>query len=238
MVDLEALARRVYEAAQGDPAGVPERLCAALTDVLSADAAAISLFPGTPSRQLLCASSAEALRLEELQFEVDEGPCITAAASGQAVLVGDLGREVTPWPVFGALVREQLPDVAALFAFPLSFDDQVLGSVETLLHHPRTPTTEIAEQGVLAARATATALLSSYEDLPPDAIPPWLASDDLDEYWGSLRRAVGVLAARLGIDTGEALARMRAYAFRSGEPLPDVADSVLHDPPRRIQGPP
>ncbi|MEV0220599.1 GAF and ANTAR domain-containing protein [Streptomyces sp. NPDC050704] len=237
MADRDDAVRRVYEAADGDPAGVPERLCEALIDVLSADAATLCLFTDTPGRQLLCASSPEALRLEELQYEASDGPCVSAATSGRAVVVGDLSSEVTPWPVFGALVREQLPHVAALFAFPLAFEGQVLGSADVLLHQPRTPTPEVVEQGLSAARAATMVLLSTYEGLTADESPPWAPSEEFDEYWSSLRQAVGVLAARLGIDTGEALARIRAYAFGSGEPLPDIADSILHGPPHQPSGP-
>jgi hypothetical protein len=60
------------------------------------------------------------------------GPCLSAAYRGEPVAVNDLRHDVTPWPLFGASVREKLPQVASVYALPMFFGDYVLGSVDLL----------------------------------------------------------------------------------------------------------
>ncbi|WP_406725059.1 GAF domain-containing protein [Streptomyces sp. GD-15H] len=113
--------RLVAEAAAGAPdEEVPRRVCAAVCEGLGVDGATLSLLTDTPSRQLLAASNDAALLLEEIQFTVLEGPCISAARTGEPVAVADLRHELTLWPLFGAMVREKLPHVGSVYALPLS----------------------------------------------------------------------------------------------------------------------
>lgn len=121
--------RLVTEAAAGTPGEeVPRRVCAAVCEGLGVDGATLSLLTDTPSRQLLAASDdADALLLEEIQFTVLEGPCISAARTGEPVAVDDLRHELTPWPLFGAMAREKLPGVGSVYALPLFFGDYVPG---------------------------------------------------------------------------------------------------------------
>ncbi|MCX5205755.1 GAF and ANTAR domain-containing protein [Streptomyces sp. NBC_00237] len=222
---------KVLAAAAGDPAGLAARMCAALADGLSAAGAGMSLLPDTTARQLLCASTAEALRLEELQFETAEGPCVTAARTGRPVVVADLTHEVTAWPVFGTLVREQLPGVQAIHAFPLALAGRVLGCADVFFHRP-TPLDPVLHARATAATTVITAtLLRAYADLPTslEGDAPWESGPQASTHWTSAYHAVGVLAERLHISADEALARIRAQAFRTGEPLPQIAAQLLAD---------
>jgi hypothetical protein len=232
MADRVDVERSVLEATDGDPATLPQRLCEVLRDTMSMDAATLSLFTDTPHRQLLGATSEVGLRLEKLQFGLGEGPCVTAARTGVEVVVNDLRRELTEWPLFGPCAQEQLPDVGAIYAFPLQVDARrTLGAVDLLSHHPLDPTPEIIERGAVAAHAASLALLSAYQaTLDRGRLPPWEPEDILDSYWGPTHAAVGLLVAELDITDDEALARMRAHAFGSGRPLPDIAHEIVADP--------
>ncbi|MGA5138686.1 GAF domain-containing protein [Streptomyces azureus] len=84
------------------------------------DGTTLSLLTDTPSRQFLAASDDAPLLLEEIQFTVLEGPCISAAHSGEPMAVNDLREELTPWPLSGATMREKLPQVAPVYAPPFS----------------------------------------------------------------------------------------------------------------------
>src|SRR5256885_3628891 len=70
----------------------PERLCAACVNVLPVDGVGLSLMtrdqPG--GRALLGASDAVGARIEELQFDLGEGPCFSAFNDARPVLVPDL----------------------------------------------------------------------------------------------------------------------------------------------------
>ncbi|WP_433544269.1 GAF domain-containing protein (plasmid) [Streptomyces sp. CA-294286] len=219
---------KVLEAAEGTPDTLPARLCAVLVDHLPVRAASLTLLPHTRARQLIAASDAEALRVEELQFETAEGPCTAAADIGEPVLVADLEHQVTPWPVFGALMREQLPGVAALWALPLSFEGQTLGSAELLFGQPAPADPALLARAQEGTTAVTAILLHAYGLLSDDETPaPWEQAPLVRTHWASTHRAAGALSENLDIGTDEALARLRAHAFAANQPLPHLAAHIL-----------
>ncbi|MDQ0584295.1 GAF and ANTAR domain-containing protein [Streptomyces rishiriensis] len=194
----------------------------------------MSLLTDTPSRQLLCASDATALRLEEIQFTVAEGPCIAAAASGTPVLVEDLREELPRWPFFSASTAEQLPEVRAVYALPLRLDDETLGSMNLLRRREGGLDAPAVREAQQVADAVVEALLSTHTELlTGSAAPAWEPADVIRSHWSSTHQAIGVVAARLGISISDALAHMRAEAFRTGQTLAEITAAVLNRPPRK-----
>ncbi|MGW0549633.1 GAF and ANTAR domain-containing protein [Streptomyces altiplanensis] len=223
----------VTEAAAGaPPEELPRRLCGAVCEGLGADGATLSLLTDTPSRQLLGASNATALLLEEIQFTVLEGPCISAAAGGEPVVVNDLHGAPTPWPLFGASMREQLPEVRAVYAFPVYFGDYVLGSLDVLGLRPDALDEDAVKQGPQVADAVAAALVPAREQLiTGKEAPVWEPVDVVRAHWFDTRRAIGMVAARRGVGPEDALALMRARAFSTGRTLAHVTADILGRPP-------
>src|SRR6202165_2400775 len=74
-----------------------DHLVERIVDVLPITAAGVTLIsPGTDPRYV-AASDESALRFEELQTELGEGPCLVAYQTGTAVSVADL-RDETRFP--------------------------------------------------------------------------------------------------------------------------------------------
>ncbi|HET6860253.1 MAG TPA: GAF and ANTAR domain-containing protein [Streptomyces sp.] len=228
----------VTAAAQGGAEGLPARLCSALCSGLEVDGATVSLLTQSSWRQFFGSVGARALELEQLQFGVGEGPCITAAATGKPVIVPDLHTAVTPWPIFGPAAREQLPDVGAIYAFPMMLpgeEVEALGSVDLLRLRPSTPDQQFIAQGSQAAGAVTRVLLRAFDaQLADDGTLPWQPADLIDTHWGATRRATGLLAQRLRITLDDALARIRARAFASGRSVPDISSDILNLPPDQL----
>ncbi|MER6137979.1 GAF and ANTAR domain-containing protein [Streptomyces sp. NPDC001815] len=227
-------AQTVSEAARHARADdLPRTLCDTVCEVLAVDGVAFSLLTDTPSRQLLCASNNTALRLEEIQFTVAEGPCITAASQGVPAVGSGLRQRVTPWPFFGATVAEQLPEVGAVYAFPLRLADQTLGSMELFTRASDGLDASSMRAGAQVADAVVTALLPAHRELFDDfAYPRWKPQDVARAHWSSTHQAIGVVAARFGMSVEAALATMRAEAFRTGQTLAEITSAVLRRPPR------
>ncbi|MFF7369686.1 GAF and ANTAR domain-containing protein [Streptomyces tricolor] len=227
--------RMVAQAAAGSPGEeVPRRVCAAVRDGLGVDGVTLSLLTDTPSRQLLAASDDAALLLEEIQFTVLEGPCISAARTGEPVAVDDLRQDRARWPLFGAMAREKLPGVGSVYALPLFFGDYVLGSVDLLATRPRALGEDALEQASHVADAVTAALVPTREMLlTGNDAPAWEPEQVVRAHWFDTWRAVGALAARRRISPEDALALMRAEAFRTGRSLPDITTDILRDRPRR-----
>ncbi|MFI9771223.1 GAF and ANTAR domain-containing protein [Streptomyces sp. NPDC052415] len=225
--------RLVAEAAAGNPSQeVPRRVCTAVCEGLGVDGATLSLLTDTPSRQLLAASDDAALLLEEIQFTVLEGPCITAAQTGEPVAVDDLRQQLTPWPLFGAMACEKLPEVGSVYALPLFFGDYVLGSVDLLARRPHALDESALEQASHVADAVTAALIPTREILlTGNDAPAWEPEQVVRAHWFDTSRAVGAVAARRRISPEDALALMRAEALRTGRTLADITTDILRDPP-------
>lgn len=206
---------------RGRDDGVPRRVAEVLCEELPVDAVTLSVLTHTPDRQMLHATNSAAVRLEELQFELEEGPCLTASETGRPVFVEDLRAKLTEWPLFGSLAREQLPTVAAVYAFPLVDGGTSLGAVDMLRSVPGPPDEETRSAAQQAVRAAALVLLTG------KPVPVWRPGSLVGRHWQRTHQAAGVLAQSLGITVDEALARLRARALGSGRALPQVTEDVL-----------
>lgn len=142
-----------------------QRICQACMDGLDVDGAVLSLLTGRVSRVTLWASDATAQRLEELQFTLNEGACMEAAATGRPVLVSDLqhAAETARWPMFAAAVAEHT-GVRALFALPLQWGTVNLGVLDLYRMAPGGLSTAQCRDALRAADTAALMLLGRRTD--------------------------------------------------------------------------
>jgi ANTAR domain/GAF domain len=207
------------------------QICQACIAGLDVDGAAISLLTATVSRETLWASDATADRLEDLQFSLNEGACMQAAATGAPVLVPDLlhSTEVARWPVFAAAVAEQTT-VRALFALPLQWGVTNLGVLDMYRNVPGGLSRAQWRDALRAADVAALMMLGLRTDPNParplgDATAGWL--DHSTSTRAEVHQATGMVLAQLGVSAAEALARLRAHAFVEQRLLVDVARDVV-----------
>jgi diguanylate cyclase (GGDEF)-like protein len=107
--------------------GILDHLVKRIVDVLPITAAGVTLIaPGLDPRYV-AASDESALRYEKLQTELDEGPCLAAYGSGEAISVPDLRLE-DRFPAFSPRALES--GLTAVFTFPLRHDDLQLGALD------------------------------------------------------------------------------------------------------------
>jgi len=70
--------------------GILDRLVKRIVDVLPVTAAGVTLISADLDPRYVAASNESALRFEELQGELGEGPCLAAYHTGEAISVPDL----------------------------------------------------------------------------------------------------------------------------------------------------
>jgi diguanylate cyclase (GGDEF)-like protein len=104
-----------------------DRLVERIVDVLPIDAAGVTLIAQGEPPRYVAASDGSALRFEQLQSELDEGPCMLAYESGDAILVPDIGADKR-FPRFGPAAVEA--GLSAVFAFPLRHGHGRLGALD------------------------------------------------------------------------------------------------------------
>jgi diguanylate cyclase (GGDEF)-like protein len=107
--------------------GILDHLVRRIVDVMPITAAGVTLIsPGIRPRYV-AASDALALRFEQLQTELGEGPCVEAYRTGTAVTMPDLRRD-SRFPNFTPRALNE--GLAAVFTFPLHDRDRCLGALD------------------------------------------------------------------------------------------------------------
>ncbi|MFF2243864.1 GAF domain-containing protein [Arthrobacter sp. NPDC058130] len=199
-------------------------LCSPFLEQLPISGAAVSMFGGAASESLVCASDAVAARLDELQFDLGEGPRWDALRRRLPVLVPDV-RFPQPysWPVFSKALLET--EVAAIFVFPLTLGALDLGVVE--LHHTERGGLSYADSttaGVLASQTAWHLLRRVLAVRSPDTDPaveaPLMSRREIHQ-------ATGMVLAQAETTAAEALLLLRAHAFANSMTLRQAADEVL-----------
>ena len=210
-----------FSAAWPDDGG----MCRQFVDALSVTGAAVSVFAGSMAETSVCASDSIAARLDELQFDLGEGPRWEAARTRVPVFVPRLQDDLQPsWPVFATEVRGMAAE--ALFVFPLTIGALDIGVVELYCSWPGG--LPVADQLMAAALADSMAwslagqLLNLDEkaaaESPKDASP--LARREIHQ-------ATGMVLVQAGITATEALLLLRSHAFSHGRTVRDVARDVV-----------
>ena len=110
-----------------------DHLVGRIVEILPVDAAGVTLISPGMDPRYVAASNSDALRFEQLQTELGEGPCLMAYQSGQAVTVPDL-RTNDQFPTF--LPRALEAGLRAVFTFPLRHGDHQLGALDLYRNTP------------------------------------------------------------------------------------------------------
>jgi hypothetical protein len=160
--------------------------------------------------------------VDELQFDLGEGPCVDADRTGIAVLEPDLGQADAAWPAFAAAATAQ--GIQAAFAFPLRIGAVRMG-VLGLYRATSGPLGPVDLGDAVALAGVCTHVLLDAQDSPGALLPGRLP--DVLDHRRQVHQATGMVAAQLGLDPAGALARLRARAWADGRPIDDVAADVV-----------
>lgn len=199
-------------------------LCAPFLVHLPVSGAAVSMFGGASAETLVCSSGGVATRLDELQFDLGEGPRWEAARTRLPVLVPDV-RSPLPysWPVLSKALENT--EVAAIFVFPLTVGALELGVVE--LHRTTPGTLTVSEQtrAAVLAHDTAWQLLRRVLSVNSPDTDPTIDTALMSRR--EIHQATGMVLAQAGTTAAEALLLLRAHAFAKALTLRETADQVL-----------
>ena len=193
--------------------------------LLDVDAGGIMLTDDRGGLEALAASSHEARLVELFELQHDEGPCLEAFHTGQAVTRSDLDGMRASWPTFTARLQEA--GFSSAQAVPMRLRQEVIGALNVfrVAPGPLSPgdmklaraLADVATVGLLQERTIRS------RDLLAEQLQGALNSRILIE------QAKGVLAERAGSDVDDAFTVIRTYARQHSLPLAAVATAVIHD---------
>jgi GAF domain-containing protein len=217
---------RILRELTGDtlPEGETKRLCEVCRDITGMTGAGIMLMAGEVPQGSVCTTNPVSALVEELQFSLGEGPCVDAHHQGRPVLEPDLAAPAVPrWLAFTGPAVEA--GVRAVFGFPLQVGEVRLGALNLYSDHPGSLTAEQHADALVMAGIAAQAVLVMQANAPPGKLALELEAGANFQY--VVHQASGMVAAQLGVSVGQALIRLRAYAFGNDRPLTEVAKEVV-----------
>jgi hypothetical protein len=218
---LRILARLVSDETPGVETS---RLCEVCAEVTTMSGAGIMLMSGDVPRGSVCTTDAVSAVIEQLQYDLGEGPCVDAYNGDRPVLEPDLVDPEHPrWLAFSGPAIEA--GARAVFGFPLQVGAARLGALNLYSTRPGRLTTEQYADALVAADIAAQAVLVLQANAPPGALAAELEAGADFQY--VVHQAAGMVAAQLEVSVGQALIRLRAHAFGNSRPLTDVAQAVV-----------
>jgi hypothetical protein len=201
-----------------------QRLCDACAEVTGVTGAGIMLMSGDIPRGSVCTTDAVSSLIEQLQYELGEGPCVDAYNSDRPVSEPDLADPASArWlaftgPAVGAGAR-------AVFGFPLQVGAVRLGALNLYCDKPGRLTDEQHADALVMAGIVAQALILLQEGASAGTVSAQLEAHADFQY--VVHQASGMVAAQLDVSVGQALIRMRAHAFGNDKTLTGVARAVV-----------
>ncbi len=209
---------------EGGNAVDTRRICDVCTEVTGATGAGIMLMSGEVPRGPVCSTDGVSARIEQLQYDLGEGPCVDAYQQDRPVLEPDLAEPVTPrWLAFTGPAVDA--GARAVFGFPLQVGAVRLGALNLYSDHAGPLSDAQHADALVMADIAAQSLLLLQADAPPGEVAAELEASANFQY--VVHQATGMVAAQLEVPVGQALIRLRAHAFGNDRSLTDVAQDVV-----------
>ncbi|PVY30841.1 GAF and ANTAR domain-containing protein [Williamsia muralis] len=230
--DLRAVTE---ELAGGIRTRLPESIASVLEGLTSsavehvpgADHAGITVITKRNKITSTAATSRAARRLDHLQSELGEGPCVDAATHQHTIRVDDLAVEKR-WPAFSSAALAATPIRSAL-SFRLYSDREATGALNLYGDNAFAFTEGAEEVGLMHAAHAAVAL---YAVRRHDEFESALASRDI------IGQAKGMIMERYDLDGVQAFDLLKKLSQESNTRLVDVSRRLVRrehpavDPPR------
>ncbi|MFK4084695.1 GAF and ANTAR domain-containing protein [Kribbella sp. NPDC020789] len=222
MFSAEAFARLAVEL--HDAGGMEETVEAVVQFALQAEACSYAgvalVLHGR--REIAAVTDPVVAEIYQAQFELGEGPMLTALEHGEAVRVADVATE-TRWPGWAALMRRypigsvlhtpmwanaQLIGVLSLYnAEPDGFDDDDVAVAHILARHASVAVASARDGEAMAAAVDARKLVG---------------------------QAMGILMERFDLDDARAFEILKRYSQQNNIKLRDVAQELIDT--RKLRG--
>ena len=219
LVDVAEALRDVARSLQAEPdlQHVVEGIVAAVTDTVpGAEAAGVSLREGK-SLRTVAATSDLVRRLNDIEHELDEGPCMQAVLAQRSYRIDDMSIDAR-WPRFAEAARAD--GIGSMVGYRLFTNDRTLGALDLYSSKPNAFDAQAEVVGELFAAHAAIALIGSSQQAEWQTA---LSSRDL------IGVAKGILMNRERITDDQAFALLVTTSQRANLKIRDLAAWLVDD---------
>jgi hypothetical protein len=186
--------------------------------VPGADYAGITLASGDGIRTL-ASTDPYVKALDDVQADVREGPCLTAAWENDTVRVHDLTTEQR-WPAYRDAALDQTP-IRSILSFRIFADKDASAALNFFADSPAAFTEQSAELGLIFATHAAIAWGMQRRDRQFRSA---LASRDV------IGQAKGIIMERFDLDAVQAFGLLKRLSQDGNTPLHQVAERLVKSP--------
>ena len=168
--------------------------------------------------------------IDDIQYGIGQGPCISAAAEGRHVLSGSLGGD-SRWPRFGGRIARL--GVHSVVSLPLVTPEGVVGAMNVYAHAKNVFDERAAELGMIFAAPAAIAVQNAQALAQTRRLAEQLQAALATR--GVIDRAVGIMMSRSGGTEAEAMERLRELSQAEHRKLAVVARNIVDEAVRRAR---
>ena len=198
-------------------------LCDHIVDVLDATGAGVSVADADGALRFVTATSDDVVALEQIQEELQTGPCVLAYATGTVTVINDLDA-LDDWDEYKAVTREV--NMNAALGVPLMVGEHRLGAVNVYNRTPREWTTTDVETASVLADIAAAYFINARQLQETRELAEQL--QHALESRVIIEQAKGKLAGGRDISMDQAFEILRRHARMKRAKLADVADAVVN----------
>ena len=192
----------------------------AVQAIPGAEGAGLTLFE-KDRRDTVVASAPFVAQVDAIQYGIEQGPCITAAAEARTVRSGALASD-RQWPRFGPRVSRL--GVHSALSIPLATPDGVLGAMNIYAHRRDAFDEHAALIGELFAVPAAIAVQNAQVLAQAQRLTAQLQAALHTR--STIDQAMGIVMSRVGCGPDEAFARLRQISQSENKKLNAVATSI------------
>jgi hypothetical protein len=200
----------------------PAAFCLPFLEMFPVSGASVSTVGDVLGSETISASDSLAARVDELQFDLGEGPCWDAMNLARPILEPDLRtRSSISWPAFlPAILDEQ---VSALFAFPLTVGPLRIGAVDLYSIRPVSlDSTQSRQAAAMADEVGKHVLRQALQAVAGER-------EETDNAYSRrlVHQATGMVLAQLRVPADEARLIIQGHAFAAGRSMMEVAQDIV-----------
>jgi GAF domain-containing protein len=188
-----------------------------------ADGAGLTLLREN-GRRTVVASHDFVRAVDDVQYSINEGPCITAVVEGGTVISGSLGGDPR-WPRFGPRIGRM--GVHSALSLPLQLAGRMVGALNVYAHPKDAFSPEAARLGELFARPATVSVANA--QVLTDLQQTVLQLQEALTTRATIDHAIGLVMSRSGLSSAEAFDRLRRLSQENKVRVAVVAQRLLDE---------